>query len=346
MAQSDTTNRLANDRSAVLLSSATPLVPVTITPTPTSALLQGPDSTVTSIPPSGEAGEADACTYPLDWQEAIVAVGDTLDSLAARYGSTSETLAQGNCLAETTLEPGQTIRVPPLPVATEDACGPPSDWVPYTVKSGENLFRIGLRYGQKVDEMLRANCLVSDRVDAGQTLFVPPVQPIPPTATAVGSTSGGSSDTVAGCPDSGAQITSPLGGGTLNDIIFFYGTAQAADFAFYKLEIRPASGGEFITFDGTEQTVTANFLGQVAAYAFAPGEYVIRLAVVDTNSDVIGTCEINVILQGGPSDAPMRIKLSQIIAIKKQLIGVWSGTAWIHAAPGSQTRIDDLNGFT
>ena len=47
-----------------------------------------------------------------------------------------------------------------------------------------------------------------------------------------------------------------------------------------------------------------------------------------------------------PRYRPMRIKLSQIIAIKKQLIGVWSGTAWIHAAPGSQTRIDDLNGFT
>ena len=72
MAQSDTIG-FANGRSAVLLSSATPLVSVTITPTPTSALKESA-VTATGVPPNGEAGEADTCTYPIDWQETLVAV--------------------------------------------------------------------------------------------------------------------------------------------------------------------------------------------------------------------------------------------------------------------------------
>lgn len=288
--------------SAALQPSSTPFLVVgNATPTPTSPLLQSqPQETATQTPFPASTSAVD-CSYPTDWQPAIVGQADTIDSLAARFGTTAEILLTGNCLQDANLEVGQTIFVPPATETSneETACGPPSDWVAYTVRAGENLFRVGLRYGKSVEEMLEANCLTSTNITSGQTLFVPPITPVAPTQTSLGDEP---SVSPAGCPDPNVQITSPTDGETHSDIIFFFGTAQSNDFSFYKLEIRPLSDGNFITFDGAETAIEADFLGQVAAFAFPPGEYLIRLAVVDNNSEIVGECQINASLEGGPSN--------------------------------------------
>lgn len=197
-----------------------------------------------------------------------------------------------------------TATTPPTTVPAP-ACGAPADWVTHTVQSGENLFRIGLRYGQSVAEMMEANCLESDRIQAGQVLRVPPVvvnTPAPTSAPPDTAPSPENTGPVAGCPDPGAQITSPASGSTVQNDIFFYGLAYAGEFQFYKLEIRPSVGtdDDFITFDGAENPVEANdFLGQVGAYAFPPGQYIIRLAVVDIHATIVGECRITLTLQGG-----------------------------------------------
>lgn len=199
---------------------------------------------------------------------------------------------------------GPTATTPPTntPVAS---CGPPANWVTYTVQSGENLFRIGLRYGQSVAQMMQANCLESDRVQAGQVLHVPPGvvnTPAPTSAPPDSAPPPDNNGPVAGCPDLDAQITSPASGSTVYDDIFFFGLAYAGEFQFYKLEIRSASGtdDDFITFDGAENPIETNdFLGQVGAYAFPPGQYIIRLAVVDIHATIVGECRINLTLQGG-----------------------------------------------
>jgi LysM repeat protein len=278
-----------------------------VTHTPTSAILEA-TTFPTAQPPPAVTNTPATCDYPVDWQPAVVGQSDTLASLAARYATTTEMLLEGNCLSDPGLQTGQTLYVPPLPEATEERCGPPPGWTTYVVQSGENLFRIGLRYGQSVDSMMQANCLTTDRVDAGQTLFVPPVTPRPSTGT--GSSSSSPTDTpnpdetpapVPGCDNPGAQITSPASGSTLSGDIQFYGTAAAEDFDFYKLEIRPASGGAFTTFtdQAAESPVVNGLLGQVGAYAFTPGKYVIRLAVVDITGTIVAECSINVTLEGG-----------------------------------------------
>lgn len=78
------------------------------------------------------------------------------------------------------------------PTATATRCVPPSGWVTYVVQPGENLYRIGLRYNLGVNAMMEANCLDSESVYSGQTLYVPfrtpvysasptPVEPVPTT---------------------------------------------------------------------------------------------------------------------------------------------------------------------
>ncbi len=71
---------------------------------------------------------------------------------------------------------------PTMAGPTPEPCRPRSDWHPYMVEIGENLFRIGLRYNLTVAQMQRANCLPTTRIDAGQIIFVPEKE-LPPTVT-------------------------------------------------------------------------------------------------------------------------------------------------------------------
>ena len=66
-----------------------------------------------------------------------------------------------------------------LPTVT--SCVMRFDWPTYRVKRGDTLFSIALATGSTVRELMEANCLMSDRIFAGQLLYVPrlPVTPTP-----------------------------------------------------------------------------------------------------------------------------------------------------------------------
>ncbi len=85
-----------------------------------------------------------------------------------------------NAEAEATATQMASAAMTPMP--TVEPCRPRSDWHPYMVEIGENLFRIGLRYNLTVMQMQRANCLPTTRIDAGQIIFVPEKE-LPPTPT-------------------------------------------------------------------------------------------------------------------------------------------------------------------
>jgi LysM repeat protein len=82
-----------------------------------------------------------------------------------------------------------TATTPGEPTATDVNCGPPDDWVPYTVKSGETLENLANRYRTTTADIQRANCLGgSNVVVTGQSIFVPNVATITPTNTKVAPT--------------------------------------------------------------------------------------------------------------------------------------------------------------
>ncbi|MFW6184750.1 MAG: LysM peptidoglycan-binding domain-containing protein, partial [Chloroflexota bacterium] len=71
------------------------------------------------------------------------------------------------------------------PVAVVDQCGViPSDWTAYTVRRGDTLFRLAINSGATVSALTVANCLDSNRIYAGMTLYLPETPPpAPPVCT-------------------------------------------------------------------------------------------------------------------------------------------------------------------
>ena len=123
-------------------------------------------------------------------------------------------------------------------------CVVPEDWTPYTIQSGDTLFRLALRWGVTVDELADANC-IEDRnnITTGQIIYAPPgsnVTPSPQLTPGVQTTSTPTrienmSSFDCGNPD--ATITSPAAGTILSGTVGIYGTAKYPDFQFYRIKI-------------------------------------------------------------------------------------------------------------
>ena len=123
-----------------------------------------------------------SCPIPEGWQSVIVQPADTFATIASRYGTTAEILAQGNCLNTPDLVPGIVVYAPPLPAAT--ACVHPAGWITYIVQRGDTLFQIGLIRGVTVTTLQRGNCLDSSQIYTGQRLYVPNVV-VPPSSMTI-----------------------------------------------------------------------------------------------------------------------------------------------------------------
>ena len=163
-------------------------------PFPTQSI---PTPTSTAIPAiATNTAQVVVCNVPSGWILVTVGTNDTLYSIAERYKTTADNLSAGNCLVTTTVTAGTTLFVPPVPTVTVIPCGPPFSWInAYTVKAGDNLYRISLLYRTTVAQLQSANCMGSStNIYAGQLLWVPNVPtstpavtntntPIPATAT-------------------------------------------------------------------------------------------------------------------------------------------------------------------
>jgi LysM repeat protein len=102
----------------------------------------------------------------------IVQRGDTLYSIARRYGVTVQALRSYNNLRSDTIYIGQRLLIP--------GGGPgPVEPTIHVVQRGDTLYSIARRYGTTVDAIMRANRLSSDRIYVGQRLTIPVNAPPP-----------------------------------------------------------------------------------------------------------------------------------------------------------------------
>jgi LysM repeat protein len=142
------------------------------TQTPTTAAQPTTLSTSTIPPTSAE------CPPPAGWSPYVIKPGDTLYALAQQFKFTAEEIMQGNCLTSPTVDVGKTIYLP------LESCTitPPPGWKLYTVRSGDTLFRLATTRDTIIEEVKRVNCLISDNLDVGQQLYLPPLvlPPAPP----------------------------------------------------------------------------------------------------------------------------------------------------------------------
>jgi len=141
----------------------------------------------TPLPPSPTAtSETASCQFPTGWIAITINQGDTLESLARTYQTTTEALMEGNCLLIEGVSAGSQLYVPkpvesltptststPRPTAT--LCpGPPSEWVQYTIQSGDTLYSLSQAYGVTIAEIQAANCMgYSTIIRVGEKIWVP-----------------------------------------------------------------------------------------------------------------------------------------------------------------------------
>ena len=135
----------------------------------TRARIAGPGSAQTARRPRPPASAQAATQY-------TVVEGDSLWSIARRFGTTVEALVAVNGISEADfLQPGQVLRVP---TGRQEAPGPRRVFT-YTVRQGDTLWAIALKTGVRVEDLAAANGIQGDRLRVGQKLVVPAPLPEP-----------------------------------------------------------------------------------------------------------------------------------------------------------------------
>ncbi len=125
------------------------------TPTPPPATPQP-----VATPPGGECIE-----YTVRW-------GDTLESIAARFGTTVEAIVQANKLADKDfIYAGQKLKIPGKAQAVPVQPGATSE---YVVRPGDTLYSIAARFNTTVEAIMAVNRIINPNfIYVGQRLIIP-----------------------------------------------------------------------------------------------------------------------------------------------------------------------------
>ncbi len=94
--------------------------------------------------------------------------GDSLWSIANKYGTTVSKLKELNNLSSNVLQVGQTLKI-----SSNDNETVPDNYFVYKVKSGDSLWNIAKEYNTTVDTLKSVNNLKSDKLTINQQLLIP-----------------------------------------------------------------------------------------------------------------------------------------------------------------------------
>jgi len=128
------------------------------------------------VPRSASGGSEDYIFY-------VVKAGDTLYSVASKFGMTVDDLKALNNLSSNNLSIGQTLRVIQGNnsgiVAGASCYGEgynETQYVTYTVRPGDNLYNIAKAYNTSVDNIKLLNNLTTNNLSIGQVLKIKEVR--------------------------------------------------------------------------------------------------------------------------------------------------------------------------
>jgi len=100
-----------------------------------------------------------------DYITYIVKKGDSLYSIANSYNTTVDEIKRLNNLNTNLLSIGQSLRIPTKTPST-------NNYITYTVRRGDSLYKIANAYNTTVDELIKLNNLTSTLLSIGQTLKI------------------------------------------------------------------------------------------------------------------------------------------------------------------------------
>lgn len=104
-----------------------------------------------------------------DIKEYTVKEGDTLASIAAQFGVTSDSIIWSNDLDGNTVNPGDVLLIPPV------------NGIVYTVRSGDTPDSLASRYGANRDQLIAYNDVeLTGSLESGQRIIIPGGRPPAP----------------------------------------------------------------------------------------------------------------------------------------------------------------------
>ena len=159
-----------------------PTVPTVVTPTTTTAAVTATAVPVEAVPPTVAPTAVPQPAAVAGERTHIVQPGENLFRIGLQYGVSWVTLAQFNGLSNPNdIRAGQTLRIPPTgTLPPTPTAVPPSNITYYTVQPGDNLYRIGQKFGVSWVQIAEANGLVNpNQIVVGQTLKIPVSAPGP-----------------------------------------------------------------------------------------------------------------------------------------------------------------------
>ena len=98
----------------------------------------------------------------------------------------------------------------------------------------------------------------------------------------------------AGCTPGQIELTYPEAGDEIKGIIELTGTVDIPNFGFYKYEIAPNGSDTWVTIAAGRVVVKGGALGRWDTTALTPGDYQLRLVVIDNQGTALTPCVVPV----------------------------------------------------
>jgi hypothetical protein len=97
-----------------------------------------------------------------------------------------------------------------------------------------------------------------------------------------------------GCVPDKSMITAPKAGTEISGIVDIQGTADIPNFGFYKYEVAPLNSDTWATISAGRDVVVDKSLGKWDTTALTPGDYQLRLVIMDNQGQSLPPCVIPV----------------------------------------------------
>lgn len=101
------------------------------------------------------------------WRWHMVMKGETLSSIARKYGISVHVLKEVNSLTSTRIKPGLNLLIP-----SRRDIGSSTERIVHVVRKGENLYRIAMKYNTSVEKIKEWNNLKDNLISPGKKLII------------------------------------------------------------------------------------------------------------------------------------------------------------------------------